>query len=250
MDIVSNDGILRCSKYAFGPNRLHYCGPDANAEVKAHIEEGIADPGLASLLRRFETLYPYLLHIAGENGIRDPFDDRVVEAYWLGNGLLDRVEQGHFYWYLKDGLSMRKKMGTEAFESGVAEKIRHGGLPHHSFHVLNVWKGMGGKMLEGIRDVAECLVSVGTVSAIEGPWITVETEALRFDGKRLSLAPETRRLPRPFDASEEWDMLVPGDSVSFHWGVMCETLTGEQAERVKRYTAKSITLANKGISNI
>jgi hypothetical protein len=244
MNAFSNEGMMRCSKYAFGPNRLHYCGPDASAEVAAHIKEGVADPGLQSLLKRFETLYPYLLHIAGENGIRDPFDPRVVEAYWLGNALLGKIEQGHFYRYLKDGLSMKKKMGAEAFEGNVAEKIRLGGLPHHSFHVLNVWKGMGEKMLEGITDVAECLVSVGEVSSIDGPWITVVTDRLTFDGKRLTLARETRKLPRPFDASEEWDMLSIGDSVSFHWGVICEVLSKEQAERVNRYTAKSIALAN------
>lgn len=236
---------MRCSLYAFGPNRLHYCGPDASSQVKAHIEQGIADPGLQALLERFETLYPYLAHIAGENGIRDPFDERVVEAYWLGNDLLGRIEQGHFYRHLKDGLSMKKKMGAEAFESGVAEKIRHGGIPHHSFHVLNVWKGMGEKMLDSIHDVAECLVSVGKVTAIEGPVIIVETERLAFDGKRLTLVQEARKLPRPFDASEEWDFLAPGDAVSFHWGVLCERLTVEQAERVRRYTMKSIELANK-----
>lgn len=245
MDTFSNDGMMMCSRYAFGPNRLHYCGPDASAEVAAHIKEGVADPGLQSLLKRFETLYPYLLHIAGENGIRDPFDPRVVEAYWLGNDLLGHIEQGHFYRHLKDGLSMKKKMGAEAFEGDVAEKIRLGGLPHHSFHVLNVWKGMGEKILEGIRDVAECLVSVGEVSSIDGPWITVDTDRLTFDGKRLVLARETRKLPRPFDASEEWDMLSSGDFVSFHWGVICETLTPAQAERLKRYTGKSVELANQ-----
>jgi hypothetical protein len=245
----SNEGMMRCSLYAFGPNRLHYCGPDASAEVAAHIKEGVADPGLEALLKRFETLYPYLVHIAGENGIRDPFDERVVEAYWLGNELLGHIEQGHFYRHLKDGLSMKKKIGAEAFESGVAEKIRHGGLPHHSFHVLNVWKGMGEKMLEGIHDVAECLVSLGTVTEIDGPWITLTTDRLTFDGKALSLVSETRKLPRPFDASEEWDFLALGDFVSFHWGVLCEKISERQAQSLKSYTEKSISLANRGISN-
>lgn len=241
------DGILRCSKYAFGPNRLHYCGPTASGaseELLERLRHG-ESAGVSELLRRFETLYPYLSHIASENGIRDPFDARVVEAYWLGNDLLEREEGGHFYRYLKDDLGMKKRMGAEAFESGVAEKIRHGGSPHHSFHVLNVWKGMGEKMLESVPDVAECLVSWGEVISVDGPKITVKTDRLTFDGKALSLVAETRSLPRPFDASEELDMLVAGDFVSFHWGVLCETLTGKQAERLKRYTRKSVDLANK-----
>lgn len=240
---MKNNGIIRCGKYAFGPNRLHYCGPDASGEMLSRLSVGEA-PGVSDLLKRFETLYPYLLHIANGNDIRDPFDERVIEAYWIGNGMLDTVEQAHFYRYLKDDLSMKKKMGASAFESEVAEKIRHGGVPHHSFHVLNVWKGMSERMLDGINDVAECLVSAGKVVTIAGPSVTVETDRLTFSGGRLALVPETRILLRPFDASEEWDFITEGDVISFHWGVLCEKLTGVQAARLKRYTAKSIGLAN------
>ena len=35
---------------------------------------------------------PYLRLIAAANGIADPLDRRVVEAYWLGNGLLERTD--------------------------------------------------------------------------------------------------------------------------------------------------------------
>ena len=82
---TSVDGIARCTRYAFGPNRLHLCGPDANKEVLAYLKEGVSDPGLENLLRRFSTLYPYLQHIAQANHIADPCDERVVEAYWIGN---------------------------------------------------------------------------------------------------------------------------------------------------------------------
>jgi hypothetical protein len=58
------DGVLRCSRYAFGPNRLHFCGPDANREIWDYVNEGFTDFGLQKLLRGFETLYPYLDRIA------------------------------------------------------------------------------------------------------------------------------------------------------------------------------------------
>jgi hypothetical protein len=247
MEGFQDDGVSRCGKYAFGPNQLHYCGPTsagAAYELLARLSAG-ESTGASELLRRFETLFPYLSHIARENDIRDPFDSRVVEAYWIGNGFLDTVFEGHFYQHLKDDLQMKRKMGAKIFEGEVAEKIRHGGVPHHSFHVLNVWKGMGEKMLEGVRDVAECLVSAGKVTDIDGPSIVVETDRLMFDGKRLALVSDTRSLPRPFDASEEWDFLAVGDTVSYHWGVMCEKISSEQAEQLKRYTKKSVALANE-----
>ena len=92
--------LLRCSRYAFGPNRLHYCGPNASNQVYAYMNENIEDLGLRSILEKFKTLYPYLRHIAQANGIKDPFDPRVVEAYWVGNALLDTVPKKKFYHFL------------------------------------------------------------------------------------------------------------------------------------------------------
>lgn len=119
------DGILRCSRYAFGPNQLHYCGPDRNSQLFAHIKEEVVDPDLTRILSQFETMYPYLVHIAAANRIKDPLDDRVVEAYWIGNALLDRVSKSDFYWHLVDGLSLKKKLGKSF--ALVEEKI--GNIP-------------------------------------------------------------------------------------------------------------------------
>src|SRR3989304_3467125 len=110
------DGLLRAGRYAFGPNRLHYCGPDANAEILAHIREGVADPGLAKLLSAFQTMYPSLLHIAHANDIKDPFNERVVEAYWVGNELLENISQKQFYRHLREGLRLKDRLGGKAFD--------------------------------------------------------------------------------------------------------------------------------------
>lgn len=95
-DISRFEGIIRCSRYAFGPNRLHYCGPDANREILSYIGEGKGDAGLISLLKEFATMYPYLDFISRVNKIFDPFVEQVVEAYWLGNSLLAKVNKQHF----------------------------------------------------------------------------------------------------------------------------------------------------------
>ena len=101
-------GIMRCSRYSFGPNRLHYCGPDRNSELRDYIKTNKTDPGLRGILQKFETLYPYLRHIARINNISDPFDYRVVEAYWLGNSLLDFEEKKELYNFLVDpAISLR-----------------------------------------------------------------------------------------------------------------------------------------------
>ena len=89
------NGLLQCSRYAFGPNRLHYCGPDASQEILAYIDNKEQDPGLEKLLSAFQTLYPYLEMISRANNIADPFDERVVEAYWIGNDLLANTGKKH-----------------------------------------------------------------------------------------------------------------------------------------------------------
>ena len=43
------------------------------------------DRGLRDLAAGFEGAYPYLELIAAANGIEDPLDTRVVDAYWIGN---------------------------------------------------------------------------------------------------------------------------------------------------------------------
>ena len=217
------DGILRCSRYAFGPNRLHYCGPDANSEIRSYINEGASDPGLEQLLAQFQTMFPYLRHIADANGIRDPFDDRVVEAYWIGNELLEHIGTRKFYHHLVEGQKMKKKLGAKSF-ARVEEKIAQGAVPHHSFHVLDLWlHAVPGERERTLADIDECRVSSGTVTAVGGPAITVFSEPLLYTNGKLFLgAPAEKKLARRLEAEYDIEQIKPGDTVSIHWSVPCE----------------------------
>src|SRR5207237_641962 len=79
------------------PNRLRYCGGDDNRTLFDYGMEGASDGGLPPLLRKFSGAVPYLKLIARANGLADPFDARVVEAYWIGNELLEGVEVRQLY---------------------------------------------------------------------------------------------------------------------------------------------------------
>ncbi|PIY62978.1 hypothetical protein COY93_01595 [Candidatus Uhrbacteria bacterium CG_4_10_14_0_8_um_filter_58_22] len=237
------DGILRCSRYAFGPNRLHYCGPDANRELLAYIGEGEADFGLRAMLSAFKTLAPYLRLIAQANGIADMFDDRVVEAYWLGNELLDGVDRQRFYRHLEDGLGLRRKLGTGF--SSVSDRIGLGAVPHHSFHVLSVWRRTGqADIFHTLDSLDSCRIAPGEVLSVHGPKVTVEVEPLATDGRSVWLgSSELRTVLRPFESREDMDELSAGQIVALHWGVPCEVITPEQADRLRRYTARHLALA-------
>ena len=242
------DGVLRCSRYAFGPNRLHYCGPDANRELFEYIHDGFADPGLASLLGAFKTMYPYLCHIALENHIRDPFDERVVEAYWIGNELLETIGKKAFWAHLIEDHKIKKRIGPRSF-SLVEDKIEGGAVPHHSFHVLDIWKRTGHLEHEHtLESMDSCRISWGTVKEISGPSITVLVEPLIIKDGKLALGkPESRKITRSLEADIAIDELKNGDLISIHWSVPCEVLTKKQVANLRVYTLRHIALANKTI---
>ena len=242
------DGILRCSRYAFGPNRLHYCGPDANSEIRSYINEGASDPGLTQLLAQFQTMFPYLRHIADANGIRDPFDARVVEAYWIGNGLLENINQQKFYHHLVEDQKIKKRIGAKSFAL-VEEKIGQGAVPHHSFHVLDIWRRTGHLDREHtLESMDECRVSWGKVVAVSGPAITVLTEPLLSANGKLFLGePVEKKLARRLEAEYDIEQIKPGDMVSIHWSVPCEVITTRQAAMLRKYTLRHLALANQTI---
>lgn len=246
MSVNVQDGVARCSLYAFGPNRLHYCGPDANRELYSYINENTADKGLSLLLSKFQTLYPYLRLIAEANAISDPFHEKVVEAYWLGNQLLGSISKKQLYKNLVDEHQLKKRLVPKLFDT-VSNKIGGGALPHHSFHVLNIWKNTGTSLDESvIESMRECIVSWGTITHIDGPMLTYTTRPFTYEENHFCLGqPQSRRVARPFDTSHNLDTIKIGDILTVHWGVPCEIISPLQARILEHFTNQSIALANQ-----
>ena len=242
------DGLQRCTRYAFGPNRLHYCGPDANSEVLAYMEAGFGDAGLTKLLSAFRTMYPYLQLIARANNIVDPFDERVVEAYWLGNSLLDNVGKRRLHRHLAEALELKRKLGWQDF-AAIEDKIAGGAVPHHNFHVLDIWKRTGhAAEPHTLESMDSCRISYGRVSAISGPNITIEREPLVIAGGRLALGPSrTENIRRALESTSDIDLIQPGQLVTVHWSVPCEVITEQQAANLRRYTLQHLSLANQTV---
>jgi len=240
------DGILRCTRYAFGPNRLHYCGPDVNSEIGAYLEHGSSDPGLEHLLKQFQNMYPYLKHIASANHIRDHFDDRVVEAYWIGNALLENTEKRTLYNHFVNDRKITKKMGKKDF-SHITGKIASGAVPHHSFHVFDVWKRANTLGLENTLEVIdECRISWGKVTKIDGPYVYAEIESLAYrDGKLFLDKPIVKKLARRLESEYDIEQMKAGDLITIHWSVPCEVISQKQLAMLKHYTLKHLVLANQ-----
>jgi hypothetical protein len=191
-------------------------------------------------------MYPYLSHIAHENHIKDPFDEKVVEAYWIGNGLLETIEKKRFYQHLVDDHKIPKKLDRKSFGL-IEDKLGRGAMPHHSFHVLDIWKRTGhNQKAHTLESMDKCRISWGDVTEVAGPYITVRIEPLCYKDKKLFLGePVVRKLIRRLEAEYDIEQLKVGDIVSVHWDTPCEIITKEQAEALRKYTNLHIKLANE-----
>src|SRR5215213_10622161 len=157
-------GQLRFIHYAFMPNRLQYCGGDDNRTLLEYGTAQVVDGGLTPLLRRFTGALPYLQLIARANGIADPFDSRVVDAYWIGNSLLDHVEVRQLYDSLLERFGKQLQGRTRDLVLG---KAPAGARPHHSFHVLDVHSRVG-ELGHTLATLERCRVSWGRVLQCNG----------------------------------------------------------------------------------
>lgn len=237
-------GTSRFIRYAFMPNRLRYCGGDDNRTIFEYGIESADDGGLRPLLTKFAGAMPYLKLIARENDIADPFDDRVVEAYWLGNPLLERVEVRQLY----DALFERvgKQLQGKARDL-VLGKAPAGARPHHNFHVFDVHSRVG-ELQHSLVTMDQCRVSWGRVVSVEGPELEVTRQPLVVTANRLMLGPaQTERVTRQVEGRGFADNAAPGDWVSLHWSWVCEVLTPRQQANLARYTGYHLALASQTI---
>lgn len=244
-------GAVQWARYAYPPNTLGYCGPADDVALFGHTAAQQVDPGFLELLRGFEGAWPYTTFIAGQAGITDPFDPRVVEAYWLGGSLLDKVSMTSFGAHLME--RFRDRAGVMSWDY-LAEAIPLGAQPTHAYHVFGVypWVGRlrGGKEGTALEVLDRCRIRWGTVVSLSGDLVTVESQPLQWDGARLSLGPPTTE--QAIHSNGGTGMvsdLQPGDSVSLHWHWVCDRLDPRQLAMLKASTAKQLRITNDQVAH-
>jgi len=242
-------GPIRFARYAFGPNKLGYCGPDASRELFEQATGGGDDSALRHLARDFDGAWPYLELIARANGIADPLDPAVVDAYWIGNDLLRSVTPGMLGRSLETRFRPRLRADGWRWMAGTPEA---GAAPVHAFHVLDVFPKVGllrsgepGNVL-GVMD--SCRIRWGRVLERDGDWLVVSTVPLELRAGRLRLAaPRPERVRAWWDGASFLDAAVPGDVISIHWDWACERLDDRRLSALVGWTRHELGLANRSI---
>lgn len=241
-------GPILFARYAFGPNRLGYCGTDDHAAVLQH---GVAheERPLRQLARTFEGAFPYLELIARSNGIADPLDARVVEAYWIGNELTATVEPSPMHRSLDD--RFRRRLGQSAWR-WLEATVPAGARPVHAFHVLDVFPRVG--MLRGehaddvLRVMDSCRIRWASVRAVQHGSLVVDAPRLVMSDGRLAIGdPQEEVVERWVDGLGFVSDVAPGDTVSLHWAWACDRLSSRQLANLKRWTAFELAIANRAL---
>lgn len=246
------NGILTCARYAFAPNYYKYCGPDANLSITSYLKEKVSDPVLEQYLSEFAVLFPYLKLIAHENGIAYPFDPRVVEAYWIGNDLLEKVGMKAFAEHLKFGQKLKKRLPDKKLK-WIIEKVPEGAKIHHSFHVFSIFTRTGHHSVDHTVDTMDnCRIGWGKVirknigQKVNGS-IKILSQRLVYKNGKLGFEKNVKRevtLPLDKDFVKQ---LKPGDWLTFHWGFVCDKVADKQIQKLKYYTKHNLSLANETI---
>ncbi len=243
-------GPLLFVRYAFPPNHHGYCGPADNGAFFEYGAHGVVDGGLRAMAREFAGAWPYLELIAGATGVADPLDRRVVEAYWVGNALLDRVGVAAVGGSMEERFRHRAGPGFGSLTEGVLA----GGVPHHSFHVFCIypWVGLLGddrRAEQALTVLDRCRIRWGRVTAVQGDQVVVESQPLSWDGRRLELAaPATETAVRSLDGVGVAPRLDVGDWVSLHWEWVCDRLSVHQLAALRRFTQRHLSIVNDRVA--
>ncbi|PJE59892.1 MAG: hypothetical protein COU85_01280 [Candidatus Portnoybacteria bacterium CG10_big_fil_rev_8_21_14_0_10_44_7] len=244
-------GLIRCTKYAFMPNRLHFCGPENQADILEFYAQTTANKApktIKPLLEKFETMYPYLKLIARANNVKNPLDEKIVEAYWLGNEQLGNISLSALYYHLTDALKIDKKLGMKKFNK-FKEALDKKALPHHNFHVFSVWRRTGSTQdWHTLASIDACRISWGVISQTEKE-ILVKTRPLNMDERGQIFEGQT--IEKKAIYQTEGQTLVKnlkiGDLVSLHWGAICEKINTRQGQVLQKITDLCLSLINTEI---
>ncbi len=237
-------GVKIAARYSFKPCSLGFCGPQ-NKNTSDILYDYVLGKGNAkkviNVLKKFKSLYPYLKLIAKSNGIKDPFDKKVVQAYWIGNELLEKVKREDLKETIAKEFS-KPSLLSKTKAKDIAKSIAKRAKPHHSFHVLFIGSVTGRvKLLGRLLDL--CRISWGEITKIKKDLskIIVRYKPLASNKKIY--------LGKPRERIITWDVkflprLKVGDNISFHWNFVCEKLNQKQIKYLEKYTKQTINLIN------
>jgi Family of unknown function (DUF6390) len=246
-------GLALFARYAFPPNDVGYCGRTDNHSLLAYA--AVVQPPLHNTddmpgrARQIEEAWPYLEMIAAAAGIDDPLSQRVVEAYWLGNELLGKIDPPTFVADLDRHFS-RQLGGSWRRLAGMSDPFV---APHHTFHVFEIlpWAGLLGRNANAVALTVldRCRIRWAQVVSVQAGRAVVRSSPLAWDGRALQLASGVEEQVRWSTSSSPLAPAIEtGDWVSLHWDWVCDVLSDDQLSFLEFFTIQQLDETNRVLS--
>ncbi len=237
-------GLKIAARFGFRPHYLGLCGPKQARQQKLlqkFLQGEVSTRKMEAVFRKFLGAYSYYKVIARSNKIKNPFDKRVVSAYWIGNELLDKVKTEDLR-----KMIAREFVGPDLLPKEIALKkagaVPVGSKPHHSFHVLVIGSVTGSVDFKNTKLKDLCRIGWGRVKRVKAKSCLVEYQPLVGE-KKIKLGKSVKK-------EIIWDKnLVPkvkiGDWLAFHWDYSAQILTQKDVKNLRKYTLNTLNTLKK-----
>jgi len=232
------------ARFATPPNMLGYCG---TAETEDFFEAvTVSDTGhLRSRAPTFIGAFPYLELIAQCNGLNDPLDQRVVEAYWIGSQLLSQVATNA----VGDHLADRFRRQAHSSWEQIGDGILRGAEPSHAFHVFGIYPWLGllrsGIVEPALDTLDRCRIAPGRITAVGDTKATALVRPLQWDGRWIGFGePTPRSVSWARNGKSPTARPEIGDTVAIHWEWICGKLGRNRLRRLQESTNRALRAAD------
>ncbi len=234
------DGLELAARFSAAPNALGLCGPKG-FQMSAKRQ-------LAAQLKRFLAPYTYLSLIAGANGL-EPFDTEVVEAFWLGNKLLDAVKREDMANAIMKKFTGPGRLKPERAQA-LAEALPARVYPHHSFHVFYIGS-ISGVLRGTAAEMDRCRVGWGEVKKVNGKQMQVGYRPIQKKTKKEKENKKSAPLAFGPEKNVSWklwsDLPAPssGSLACSHWGQAIIPISRRRMANLEKYTRLNMELYSR-----
>ena len=222
------------SLFSYSPNHKGYCGRESAEQAFLRCIRGGLCEAVPEELTHFIVLYPYLKTIATLTRL-SPFDHRVVEAYWLGNELLESIPASGYSILLQE-------FAKQGVPSWLIKTIRNKKpsrfIPNHLFQVLHVGVGQAsGSVPFDMQSINNCMIRWGEVTTKSEEGIELMLTKLTKSKERYKLTSVKEKYS--IDSCPFFSPRV-GDTVAIHWGHVVKKLTKREETNLTYWTKQTL----------
>lgn len=228
-----------------------YCGPK-EAKDRKIINDYLAGKPISvktldQVLKKFIAAYNYQEVIAKKNGLK-PMDTRVIEAYWIGNKLLEKVSRADLQKMIREKFVGPGMLSKEKADR-LIKNLPTGAVAHHTFHVFYLGAvtdviELKGKLLDICRPAWGKIIALKDNGARKDSQLTISYWPIAIKNNQLSISKRTKIIKIIWRK-----IILPqakiGQTISFHWHLAGQVLTPDKVRNLRKYTLKNIKAVNK-----